>query len=631
LRTREAGKMNFDGFSIIDPRDLGSSPATQIKEPVPVGSPQAPESLRGRVRRYRAQMMFRMYMAVAALFGIFFAAMMGILYYFSAPFYIALILTVGILLLQWWASPWIIRLIFKVHWLDSEAEARAVFGDDIYNYIKDVSWSNQVTIPRLGIIDDDNPNAFTFGRTKYSAHLVITRGILKYCDREEAKAVVGHEMGHVVHNDFVVMTIVAAIPLVLYVIWRGMVDMMRYSHGGKRGAEAALIVAAVSYAAWLFAQFIALCVSRFREYYADDFAARSTGDANKLSSALVKIAYGMTKEASFTKEGSTRARHNYVERSNNALMFQSLGVSRAYSLGCLSLNSDGVSVIDVQRAREWDERNVWARLFELQMTHPLTSKRITALSRTAQEQGKAPFVDPDTNFGGKFWGEFGKDVAFKYMACLGIVLALFFISTWQWELAILSATTLVGLFAAAYLALWAYPMGFKDRPLSSIKELVMDPHAGPVHGKPVKIRGTVIGRGTPGLLFNEDLKLDDGSGIMLLDYHQVSKVLDFFVGLFKTEEKVGRVAEVEGWYRRSPVPSVEILRMKWVDAVGKERVDRCYTYPFWLSMAICWALLGVLLFILWPLGIMMFLILGTLLGLVIMLAIPFCVMYAIRD
>jgi len=611
----------FVGFSTMDPRDLGSSPATPIKEPLPLGSHQDPESLRDRVRTNRGMMMFKMYMAVAALFGIFFAAMMGIFYYIAAPFYLVLLMTLGILLLQWWGSPWIIRHIFKIRWLDSEYEARAAFGDDIYNYIRDVTQQNKLLFPRLGIIDDDNPNAFTFGRTKNSAHLIITRGIQKYCDREETKAVVAHEMGHIVHNDFVVMTVVAAIPLVLYVIWRGMVDMMRYSRGSKRGAEVALIIAAISYAAWLIAQFIALGVSRFREYYADDFAARSTGDANKLSTALVKIAYGMTQESNWTKEGSTKDRRNYQQRSNNALMFQSLGISKAYALSSMSLGSDGVNVADVQRAREWDERNVWARLFELQMTHPLTSKRITALSKTAREQGKMPFVDPDTRFGGKFWGDFGTDVAFKYMAFVGVVLALYFVFTWQWALALLSATTVIGTLVAIYLAAWAYPLRFEGLSITSIKELIMDPRAGPVHGRPVRIRGTVVGRGNPGLYFSEDLKLDDGTGIMLLDYHQVSKALDFFIGLFRTEEKVGKVAEIEGWYRRAPVPCVEILRMRWTDAAGWARTDTCYTYHFMMAMAICWALLGLCLLPLMSLGIVAMITLGTALGLAIMLGV----------
>jgi Zn-dependent protease with chaperone function len=486
-------------------------------------------------------------------------------------------------------------------------------------------------VARLGIVDDDNPNAFTFGRTRNSGHLVITRGILKYCDREEAKSVVAHEMGHIVHNDFVVMTVVAAIPLVLYVIWRGFIDSMRYSHGSKKGSEYVLIVIAISYVAWLMAQFIALCVSRFREYYADDFAARSTGNANKLSSALVKIAYGMTKEGDRSKEEVLKDKRIAKDRTNNAMMFQDMGTSRAFAISGLSLSASGATMVDVERAREWDERNVWARLFELQMTHPLTSKRIRALSRTAQEQGRTPLVDPEHKFGPMFWGDFGTDVAAKYMAGLGIVMTVFFIYTMQWVLALLSATTVVGVLAAIYLALWAYPMGFKNLQASRIKDLIMDARAGPVHGKPVKIEGTIVGRGIPGLFFSEDLKLDDGSGIMLLDYHQVSKMLDFFVGIFKTQEKVGKKAIIEGWYRRAPVPYVEILRMNWVDDANVTHKDTCYTFPFMLAMAISWAMLGIVLLLLIPLGPIIFLLMGTAVGLAIILGVAWCFRCAYAD
>ena len=619
------------GFSIMDPKDFGSSQATLPIVPSPLGSGQEPGSLKGRVSGYRDQMMFRMYMAVAALCGIFFAAMMGILYFLAAPWWIALLLTLGLITLQWWGSPWIIRRLFKIRWLDTEADARATYGDDIYNYIREQVGLNQVQFPRLGIVDDDNPNAFTFGRTKNSAHLVITRGILKYCDREEAKSVVAHEMGHIVHNDFVVMTLVAAIPLVLYVIWRGFIDSMRYSHGSKKGSEYVLIVIAISYVAWLLSQFIALCVSRFREYYADDFAARSTGDANKLSSALVKIAYGMTKEGDKSKEEVLKDKRIAKDRSNNAMMFQDMGTSRAFAISGLSLSPSGATVIDLQNAREWDERNVWARLFELQMTHPLTSKRIRALSRTAQEQGKAPLVDPEYRFGPMLWGDFGTDVAAKYMAGLGILMTVFFVYTMQWALAVVSATTVVGVLAAIYLALWAYPMGFKHLQVSRIKDQIMDPRAGPVHGKPVKIQGIIVGRGVPGLFFSEDLKLDDGSGIMLLDYHQVSKALDFFIGIFKTQEKVGKKALIEGWYRRAPVPYVEILRMNWVDDKGDNRVDTCYTYPFMMAMVAGLAILGGLFLGVMALGVLPGILLGTALGIAVLCGIAWTFRYALVD
>ncbi|GAH36118.1 unnamed protein product, partial [marine sediment metagenome] len=58
----------------------------------------------------------------------------------------------------------------------------------------------------MGLIDDGNPNAFTFGHHKNNARVVITSGILQHLNKKEQASVVAHEMGHVVHSDFIIMT-----------------------------------------------------------------------------------------------------------------------------------------------------------------------------------------------------------------------------------------------------------------------------------------------------------------------------------------------------------------------------------------------------------------------------------------
>ena len=126
-----------------------------------------------------------------------------------------------------------------------------------------------------------------------------------------------------------------------------------------------------------------------------------------------------------------------------------------------------------------------------------------------------------------------------------------------------SLVFLAGLFALLYLSFYKYPKGFRD---ARVVELLEDPKASPVRGTPVALRGRVIGRGAPGLFFSEDIKLDDGTGLILLDYNQVLPLINFFVGVFKTEGWLGRDVEVTGWYRRRVVPYVELYEMR----VGEE-------------------------------------------------------------
>ncbi|MHA2216268.1 MAG: M48 family metalloprotease, partial [Candidatus Hodarchaeales archaeon] len=103
------------------------------------------------------------------------------------------------------------------------------------------------------------------------------------------------------------MTVAAAIPLMLYSFYQGLMTYARFSRisGGKdeQKVGAIAIVAAIgAFIAYMISQYIVLFLSRVREYYADSFSAEATGQPGALSRALVKIAYGMVKEDSLNAE-----------------------------------------------------------------------------------------------------------------------------------------------------------------------------------------------------------------------------------------------------------------------------------------------------------------------------------------
>ncbi len=72
-----------------------------------------------------------------------------------------------------------------------------------------------------------------------------------------------------------------------------------------------------------------------------------------------------------------------------------------------------------------------------------------------------------------------------------------------------------------------YPKLEYDLPTISIMNAVTDTsddgyaEASPFRGKSISLRGTIIGRGTPGYYFSEDVVLQDPSGIITLDYNPV--------------------------------------------------------------------------------------------------------------
>ena len=146
--------------------------------------------------------------------------------------------------------------------------------------------------PRLGFIDDGAPNAFTYGRTKNDARIVITRGILELLTEEEVKAVVGHELGHVVHYDMLFMTAAQLVPLILYFIYQVCLENDNSSRDNDNNPKA--LIGLIAYILYIITQYIVLWLSRTREYSADAFSVEETKNPNSLAQALVKIGFGLS-------------------------------------------------------------------------------------------------------------------------------------------------------------------------------------------------------------------------------------------------------------------------------------------------------------------------------------------------
>src|SRR5260370_37781599 len=108
-------------------------------------------------------------------------------------------------------------------------------------------------MPRLAISPDPTPTAFVFGRTQKSATLAVHQGLLQRLNEDEIEGVIAHELGHVKHRDFIVVTMISAIPLVAYliarsVLWGGYVSGVGGSNRNT-SAGALISVAAVPYVA----------------------------------------------------------------------------------------------------------------------------------------------------------------------------------------------------------------------------------------------------------------------------------------------------------------------------------------------------------------------------------------------
>ena len=117
--------------------------------------------------------------------------------------------------------------------------------------------------------------------------------------------------------------------------------------------------------------------------------------------------------------------------------------------------------------------------------------------------------------------------------------------------------------------------GLSGRPLRalSVTGLLHKVKVSNVRPVPARLRGTIIGKGVPGLIWSEDFVMRDATGILFLDYRQPLRIWEWLFGLFRAGDFTGKAVEVVGWFRRAPVPYLE-LKSITVDGVTRNSYAR---------------------------------------------------------
>ncbi len=157
-----------------------------------------------------------------------------------------------------------------------------------YNMVKELAQNAELPMPKVYVIDEQQPNAFATGRNPEHAAVAATAGIMQALSERELRGVMAHELSHVKHRDTLISTISATMAGAI-----GSIAQFGMFFGGGRNSDgersSPIVGMLMMFLAPLAASLIQMAISRSREFEADREGAEISKDPKSLASALTKI------------------------------------------------------------------------------------------------------------------------------------------------------------------------------------------------------------------------------------------------------------------------------------------------------------------------------------------------------
>jgi len=217
---------------------------------------------------------FRTAILLAAMTGLFLA--IGFMLGGQAGMAIAFLIALGMNAFAYWNSD---KAVLRMYGASEVGERDA---PEYYGIVAGLVRRTNMPMPRVFIIDNDQPNAFATGRNPENAAVAATSGLLRRLSTEEIAGAMVHELAHVDNRDTLIMTVTATIA--------GAVSMLAsfsLFFGGNRNNPLGLVgTILIMILAPLAASLVQMAISRTHEYAADAAGAGICGNPLWLASAL---------------------------------------------------------------------------------------------------------------------------------------------------------------------------------------------------------------------------------------------------------------------------------------------------------------------------------------------------------
>lgn len=192
-------------------------------------------------------------------------------------------------------SKWMAKRSMHVHIIENPSNETEQW---LVNTVADLARDANVGMPEVGIFPSPQSNAFATGWNKNKALVAVSQGLLQRMNRDEVRAVLAHEIGHVANGDMITLTLIQGIVNTFVLFFSRVIGhfvdrvILKNERGYGIGYFISVMVAQIILT--ILASIVVMWFSRRREFRADEAGAELAGTGAMISALeKLKVEYDM--------------------------------------------------------------------------------------------------------------------------------------------------------------------------------------------------------------------------------------------------------------------------------------------------------------------------------------------------
>jgi len=180
-------------------------------------------------------------------------------------------------------SKWMAKRAMRVQMIENPRTAEERW---LLENVAELSQKAGIKMPEVGIFASHQSNAFATGWNKNDALVAVSTGLLQRMRREEVRAVLAHEIGHVANGDMVTLALIQGVVNAFVMFFSriigNFVDRVVFKNEDGPGIAYYVTSIIADIVLGILASTIVMYFSRYREFRADEAGARLAGRQNMI-------------------------------------------------------------------------------------------------------------------------------------------------------------------------------------------------------------------------------------------------------------------------------------------------------------------------------------------------------------